>query len=120
MENSNPINDDALYLKIKESIVTALADKFPYFDDVCPDTLAEIIDRLVILHIRYWYLKEAMSNPNLSDSELNDLRKKSELILNEKRPMLVRTFDKILFKLMANKLNYEPINYKFYKNWENK
>ena len=52
-----------------------------------------------------------------SDEELVSLRKKSESLFKEKRPMLVHGIDKYISLLVNQKIKSEPINYKHYKNW---
>ncbi len=90
----------------------------PDYDSIYTDTLAEIIDKLIIVHIRYWYLEDAMANAK-NDEELVSLRKKSEVLFKEKRPMLVAGFDKLLFNLLKGRADYTPVNPKHYDQWEN-
>jgi N-acylneuraminate cytidylyltransferase len=95
-------------------------NKFPDYDEIHTDTLAELIDRLIIVHIRYWYLEDAMSDAK-GVEELAALRLKSEVLFKEKRPMLIKMFDKIMVKILKGEIVYDPINLKHYKNWgENK
>lgn len=103
---------------IKDKVKEILdKNKFPdCYDNVYSDTLAELIDRLVIVHIRYWYLEDALSNAK-TDEELVMYRKKSESLFKEKRPMLVESFDKLIFNLLEGKVKYTPINVKKYDNW---
>lgn len=106
--------------KIQEEVNKILTKtKFPDYDDICTDTLAEIIDRLIIVHIRYWYLEDAMSEAK-SDEELANLRRKSESLFKEKRPMLIKAFDKTIIKMLEGKIKYKPESLKYYKNWEEK
>jgi len=93
-------------------------NKFPDYDDIHTDTLAELIDKLIIVHIRYWYLEDAMSEAK-TDEELAHLRRKSECLFKEKRPMLIEGFDKLIFKILEGKEVYTPSNTKQYKGWKN-
>ena len=99
--------------KVKEILDNNL---FPDYDEVCTDTLSEIIDKLIVVHIRYWYLEDAMANAK-SDEELLMYRKKSESLFKEKRPMLVEGFDKLIFNILRGKNVYTPINTKKYDKW---
>ena len=36
-------------------------NKFPDYDDIYSDTFSELIDKLIIVHIRLWYLEDAIS-----------------------------------------------------------
>lgn len=90
--------------------------KFPDYDNIVTDTFSELIDKLCIVHIRYWYLEDAMASTE-NDNELVTLRKKSESLFKEKRPMLVHGIDKYISLLINQKINSDPMNYKHYKNW---
>jgi hypothetical protein len=87
------------------------------FDKIETDTFGEIIDKLIIVHIRYWYLEDKMSDESLSDSELAALRRKSESLFKSKRPMLVNALDKSIFNLITNGDLLVPENVKLYKGW---
>lgn len=93
-------------------------DKFPNYDDIHTDTFSELIDKLCIVHIRYWYLEDEMAICK-DDERLVELRKKSEYLFKEKRPMLVLAIDKYIDALVKNKINYTPQNIKKYLGWEN-
>jgi hypothetical protein len=111
---------ESLDIFIKNKVTTILdKNKFPKYDNVYTDTLAELIDKLCIMHVRYWYLEDAMASCN-NDEELLHLRKKSESLFKEKRPMLVAGFDKLIIKILKGELNYTPINTKHYKGWSQK
>lgn len=102
--------------KVQEILVQT---KFPdSYDEIYTDTLAELIDKLIIVHIRYWYLEDAMAKAE-TDEELATLRRKSEILFKEKRPMLVAGFDKLIFNLLKGRNSYTPSNVKHYDNWEN-
>lgn len=111
---------EAINKFIFDKVKTTLnEDKFPDFDDVYTDTISEIIDRLTIMNIRYWYLEDAMSEEKELE-KLAKLRLKSEVLFKEKRPMLIRMLDKLFIKMIKGEITYTPSNIKQYKNWENK
>ena len=105
--------------EIKREVQALLTeDKFPRdYDDINTDTIAELIDRLIIVHIRYWYLEDAMS-AETNDSKLADLRRKSEVLFKRKRPALVAAIDKAIVSILVGKETSESYNLKQYKNWE--
>jgi hypothetical protein len=105
--------DNAIYEKVNEILKE---NKFPEYDDIYSDTFSELIDKLIIVHIRYWYLEDAMANAR-NDEELIRYRKKSESLFKEKRPKLVESIDKIFINLLTKKIEYNPINTKKYENW---
>jgi len=110
---------------INESVKNMLGkNKFPEepssYDNIYTDTFSELIDKLCIVHIRYWYLEDAMATCT-NDKELVIFRKKSESLFKEKRPMLVAAFDKLIVKTLNGEISYTPIGTKHYKGWgENK
>jgi hypothetical protein len=102
---------------IQERVAEILHEnKFPDYDNVFTDTFSELIDKLIIVHIRYWYLEDAMANAK-TDEDLVKYRKKSEILFKEKRPMLVEAIDKLFFKMMKGELNYSTTNLKKYDQW---
>jgi hypothetical protein len=113
MKSLGKIFDDAIKSRVEEILKE---NKFPEYDSVYSDTFSELIDKLIIVHIRYWYLEDAMANCK-TDEELVKYRKKSESLFKEKRPMLVESLDKLFINLIKGKVNYNPINTKKYSNW---
>ena len=69
--------------------------KFPEYDDIHSDSFSELIDKLIIVHIRLWYLEDVMSVEKDADKMML-LKKKADITFKEKRPMLVRSIDKII------------------------
>ena len=111
--------DDYMRSVIKETLDK---DKFPEYDNIYTDTFSELIDKLSIVHVRYWYLEDAMSAATKSgnDEELVLLRKKSESLFKEKRPMLVAGLDKLIAKMISGEIKYTAISTKQYKGWGQK
>jgi len=107
---------------IKESVREILEkNKFPdeltTYDNIFTDTFSELIDKLCIVHIRYWYLEDAMATCE-NDEDLVVFRKKSESLFKEKRPMLVAALDKLIIKTLNGEISYTPIGTKHYKGWD--
>lgn len=101
---------------IKDLVTLRLgSSKFPNFDKIETDTFGEIIDKLIIVHIRYWYLEDQMGDKELSDSEIATLRKKSESLFKIKRPMLVNALDKVIINIIKKREIEIPENLKLYK-----
>ncbi len=107
-------------LSIKNLVTLRLnQSELAKFDKIETDTFGEIIDKLIITHIRYWHLEDKMSDPNLSDSELASLRRKSESLFKSKRPILVNALDKFIVNLVHKKVVEIPENLKLYNGWTN-
>lgn len=56
------------------------------------DNLGEIVEKLMILHIRCWMLEDAIQAAQ-SDSEIADLKKKIDICFKTKRPRLVQAIN---------------------------
>lgn len=105
--------DEYIKNKVKEILDK---NKFPDYDNVYTDTFSELIDKLIITNIRYWYIEDAVANTK-SDEEMLMYRKKSETLFKEKRPMLVEGIDKLIYKIIKGDIEYTPINTKKYDKW---
>lgn len=80
------------------------------FDLLYSDTLSELIDKLVIIQIRRWYLKSS-----LLDKTTSEITLKLDIIDRKKIPMLVGCLNKLLILIASNKVDFVPINVKFYQ-----
>jgi superfamily II DNA/RNA helicase len=68
--------DDEIMRRVEKALKE---NKFPEFDNIYSDTFSELLDKLIITHIRYWYLEDAMASAE-TDEELANLRRKSEVL----------------------------------------
>lgn len=99
---------------IQEKIKQILdSGKFPEYDDIHSDSFSELIDKLAVVHIRLWYLEDAMSLENDSDQMLI-LKRKADITFKQKRPMLVKAIDKTIINMCSGKFRPESENPKFY------
>ena len=80
MKSLGKIFDDAIKSRVEEILKE---NKFPEYDSVYSDTFSELIDKLIIVHIRYWYLEDAMANCK-TDEELVKYRKNQNHYLKKK------------------------------------
>ena len=60
----------------------------PDTEYVATDNLAEMIEKLEIIHIRMWFLEDIMQEAK-TDAELADLKRKVDICFKVKRPKLV-------------------------------
>ncbi len=79
------------------------------FDLLYSDTLSELIDKIVIIQIRRWHIKSS-----LLSNQSNDISLKLKTIDEEKIPMLVKCLDKLSVLIATGRVNFIPINVKFY------
>lgn len=64
------------------------------------DNFGEVIDKLIIVHIRCWMLEDKI-NQNTSDEELADLKRKIDQCFKLKRPQLVQALNCLVDKALA-------------------
>ncbi len=106
--------DKYIQLKVKESLDMT---KFPEYDDIHSDTFSELIDKLIIVHIRLWYLEDA-TNAETDPIKVAELKRKADITFKEKRPMLVKSLDKMIVNLCNGKFTPTIENPKLYKDYE--
>lgn len=92
------------------------------FDEIETDSFGQLIDKLLVVHIRYWKLEDEMSAA-LDDQTLAQKRRVSEPLLKVHRPMLVRALDKrnvnTLRALTEDKPDIEQLP-KSYRGWQSR
>lgn len=101
--------------KVKEILNN---NKFPEYDDIHSDSFSELIDKLIVVHIRLWYLEDAMTEEKNPET-IALLKKKADITFKQKRPMLVNAIDKTIINMCKGKFNPDSINPKVYKGFDN-
>ena len=85
--------------------------------DLIPtDNLAEVVEKLVILHIRTWMLEDAIASAQ-SDEEIGKLKKKIDICFKQKRPMYVQAINKMIDDAIKNGKNLQEDSVKIYKSF---
>ena len=103
---------------IEEKVKQILDEtKFPEYDDIHSDTFSELIDKLIVTHIRLWYLEDA-TNAETDPVKIAEFKRKADITFKEKRPMLVKSLDKIIVNMCNGKFKPTVENPKLYKNYE--
>lgn len=92
-------------------------DKFPEYDNVHSDSFSELIDKLVVVHIRLWYLEDAMSIEN-DPEQMLIFKRKADITFKQKRPMLVKAIDKTVINICNGKFNIDSENPKIYNGFK--
>ena len=59
------------------------------------DTIAEVIEKLCILHIRTWFLED-MAGVAKSDQELATIKRKIDICFKQKRPAYVQAINRMI------------------------
>jgi hypothetical protein len=63
-------------------------------DIIETDNIGEVIEKLVILHIRTWMLEDAMAEAK-NDSDIANIKKKIDICFKQKRPKLVEAINRM-------------------------
>lgn len=77
------------------------------------DNLAEMLEKLVILHIRTWKLEDKIGAVSTND-EIAELKKKIDFCFKIKRPQLIRAINSYLNTYITEKRSLLEENIKIY------
>jgi len=93
------------------------------FDQIETDSFGQLIDKLLVVHVRYWNLENEMSE-TLDDATLALKRRASEPLFKIYRPMLVSALDKKIANILISAETAEGMDFgqlpKSYKGWESR
>ena len=106
--------DKYIQNKVKEILDV---NKFTEYDDVHSDSFSELIDKLIVVHTRLWYLEDAMSIEE-SPEDMVNLKRKADITFKQKRPMLVKAIDKTIINMCNGKFKPESENPKLYNGFK--
>jgi galactitol-specific phosphotransferase system IIB component len=81
------------------------------------DNLGEVIDKLIIVHIRAWMLEDTI-HKNISDADLATVKRKLDICFKQKRPKLVEAINKLVEKSIIEGKSLIEDNVKIYKSEE--
>lgn len=85
-------------------------------DLVATDNIAEVIEKLVILHIRTWMLEDAIGLAQ-SDEEIGKLKKKIDICFKQKRPMYIQAINKMIDEAIKHGKSLQEDSVKIYKSF---
>jgi hypothetical protein len=78
------------------------------------DNMGEVIEKLVILHIRMWMLEDAAQNAK-TDQELADIKRKIDICFKQKRPKFVQAINVMIDESIINGKSLVEDSVKLYK-----
>jgi len=78
------------------------------------DNIGELIDKLIIVHIRTWMLEDAAKD-ELSDAELGNIKRKIDICFKQKRPKLVAAINRLIEKSVIEGKSLVEDSVKAYK-----
>lgn len=78
------------------------------------DNLAEVIEKLVILHIRMWMLEDTMKDAR-TDAEIAAIKKKCDICFKVKRPRYVEAINLMVDNAIKQGKQIQEDSVKLYK-----
>ena len=91
-------------------------------DAVFTDNFGEILEKLIILTTRVWYLEDRIGelislNDPKYNQEIVDLKKKIDICFKQKRPNYIQSLNKIVEAAILNGRKIEEDSVKIYKGY---
>lgn len=103
---------------IKDSVEKILTQKnIPDTEYVATDNFGEVIEKLVILHIRTWMLEDAIQAAKTND-EVAELKKKIDVCFKVKRPRFVQAINLMVDDAITRNKSLAENSVKLYKGVE--
>jgi 2-phosphoglycerate kinase len=78
------------------------------------DNIGEVIDKLVIVHIRTWMLEDAVKDA-VTDTDLANIKRKIDICFKQKRPKLVEAINRLIEKSVIEGKSLVEDSVKAYK-----
>lgn len=107
---------DIIDQKIKEYVKVICSQKtLPEVKEyIETDNLGEVIDKLIIVHIRTWMLED-MIHDTISDQELANIKRKIDICFKQKRPKLIEAINQLVQKAVIEGKSLVEDSVKSYK-----
>lgn len=101
---------------IKEKVDRVLKDRtIPELQDIIKtDNIGEVIEKLIILHIRMWMIEDQLGIAK-TDQEIAELKRKTDICFKIKRPKLVEAINVMLDRAIINAESLQEDSVKLYK-----
>lgn len=100
---------------ISETVDRVLSERqLPDTNYIATDNFGEIVEKLIILHIRTWMLEDMISGAS-SDEELADIKRKIDICFKQKRPKFVEAINLMIDDAIRNNKSVREDSVKIYK-----
>ncbi len=104
------------FIKHHVSKILSQTNKTPeLIEYVKTDSIAEIIEKLIILHIRTWILEDKIGENYNNDNLVADLKRKIDICFKQKRPQLIQALNLTLNDAILNGKSLQEDSVKLYK-----
>jgi hypothetical protein len=110
---------DMIQTIIKERVNTILSEASEIPDvELCEtDNLGEVLEKLIIVHIRMWMLEDYIQTVYENDKEVADVKRKLDICFKQKRPKLVQAVNKLVDNSIRFNKSLVEDSVKAYKNY---
>lgn len=82
------------------------------------DNLGEVIEKLIILHCRMWYLEDAITESYNDDKKVAELKRKIDICFKNKRPRYVEAINRMIENSIRNNKSLIEDSVKLYKGFD--
>jgi len=107
--------EDIIISRVKSLLEKGEIAELPK-DIVATDTIGEVIEKLIIVHIRQWMLEDALGVAK-TDSEILSLQRKLDICLKQKRPKYVEAINRMLDDAVVKGKSLKEDSVKLYKGY---
>jgi len=107
--------DEIIETRVDEILSEGGMPELP-LDIIKTDNIGEVIEKLIIVHIRMWMLEDAIGVAD--DSEVADLKRKIDICFKQKRPKYVDAVNRMLEDAVVNGTSLVEDSVKLYKGIE--
>ena len=104
---------------IQQTVHNVLSKReMPDTEYIATDNLGEIVEKLVILHIRTWMLEDQLPLAK-DDAEIGVLKRKIDTCFKVKRPKFVQAINALVEDAILNEKSLREDSVKLYKGFDN-
>jgi hypothetical protein len=103
---------------IKEKVDIILSNKeLPDTNYIETDNIGEVLEKLVIIHIRMWMLEDAVQEAK-TDEEIAEIKRKIDICFKQKRPRFVQAINIMLDSAIETGRSLREDSVKLYKGFK--
>lgn len=86
--------------------------------DFWTDNFGEMLDKLIVLHIRVWHSEDMMGQAYDDDAKMAEIKKKMDILWKRKRPSLVAAINRLVDDAIVHGKSLVEDSFKNYKGFE--
>ena len=107
--------------KFIQKIVSNILENWEEYPLEChfTDNFGEMLEKLIILHIRVWHLENEIGENYSDDKKVAELKRKIDTCFKQKRPQLIQSINKLIDCALVKNRSLQEDNVKSYTGFEN-